>query len=154
MFPSMVERTPKSAAENISHKIRRQTKETIVRVAAEGAVAIERRLGELDREWDIERMLEANAATASLLGLTLGATVNKKFLILPAVVAGCMLQQSVQGWCPPQALLRRMGFRTRTEIEQERYALKALRGDFIDVRRNAEALNGEGIDKAINAVRI
>ena len=27
-------------------------------------------------------------------------------------------------------VLRRFGFRTQTEIDQERYALKALRGDF------------------------
>lgn len=26
----------------------------------------------------------------------------------------------------------RMGFRTRTEIDRERYALKAFRGDFAD----------------------
>ena len=154
MFPSMVERVPRTSAENLRQKIRRHTKETIVRVAAEGPVAIERRMGELDREWDIERMLEVNAATASLFGLTLGATVNKKFLILPAFVAGCLLQQSVQGWSPPLAILRRLGYRTRAEIEQERYALKALRGDFIDVRKNAEHLNGEGIDKAMSAVQI
>ncbi len=154
MFPSMTERVPTTTAENISQRIRRQTKATIVQVAAEGSVAIERRLGELDQEWGIERILEANAATASLVGLTLGVTVNKKFLILPAIVAGCLLQQSIHGWSPPQAMLRRMGFRTRSEIEQERYALKALRGDFIDVRKAFEVMTGDGIDKAMNAVKI
>ena len=154
MFPSMVERIPKNSADNISQKIRRQTKEDIVRIAAEGPVAIERRLGELDREWDLERVLGANAATASLVGLTLGATVNKKFFILPAIVAAFLLQHSVQGWSPPVPVLRRLGFRTQTEIEKERYALKALRGDFLDVRKTSEHLNGEGIDKAISAVQI
>ena len=117
-------------------------------------MAIERRLGELDREWDLERVLGINAATASLLGLTLGATVDKKFFILPAIVAGCLLQHSLQGWSPPVPLLRRLGFRTQVEIEKERYALKALRGDFLDVRKGSENLNGEGIDKAISAVQI
>ncbi|MEI6233600.1 MAG: hypothetical protein WCT04_11140 [Planctomycetota bacterium] len=154
MFPSMVERIPTTSAESQAQKIRRDMKATIVRVAAEGSLAIERRLHELNSEWPIERMLEANAATASLLGLTLGATVNKKFLILPAIVAGCMLQQSIQGWCPPLGVLRRMGYRTRAEIEQERYALKALRGDFSDVRKSSEQVTGEGIDKAMNAVQI
>ena len=51
MFPSMTERIPTTTAETISHKIRQQMKESIVRVAAEGSVAIERRLGELDQEW-------------------------------------------------------------------------------------------------------
>src|SRR5437588_2851636 len=32
------------------------------------------RLAELDREWDIERILEANAAGASLVGIVLGTT--------------------------------------------------------------------------------
>ena len=52
---------------------------------------------------------------------------------LPAVVAGFLLQHAAQGWCPPLPLMRRMGVRTRDEINQERYALKALRGDFDEV---------------------
>jgi hypothetical protein len=40
------------------------------------------------------------------------------------------LQHAVQGWCPPIPVLRRFGFRTADEINRERYALKALRGDF------------------------
>ena len=64
MFPSMVERIPTTSAESQSQKVRRRIKETIVRAAAEGPIAIEQRLEELDREWDIERMLAANAATA------------------------------------------------------------------------------------------
>ncbi|MFO0841269.1 MAG: hypothetical protein U0797_02575 [Gemmataceae bacterium] len=83
-----------------------------------------------DREWDIERTLEANAATASLVGLTLGAAVDKKFFLFPAVVAGFLLQHALQGWCPPVPIFRRLGFRTQSEIDEERYALKALRGDF------------------------
>ena len=84
----------------------------------------------------------------------MGVTVNKKFLVLPALVAGCMIQQSAQGWSPPLGILRRMGYRTRAEIEQERYALKALRGDFEDVRKASEQVTGEGIDKAMTAVQI
>jgi hypothetical protein len=50
------------------------------------------------------------------------------------VVAGFLLQHAVQGWCPPVPLFRRLGFRTAAEIDYERYALKALRGDFRNVR--------------------
>lgn len=49
---------------------------------------------------------------------------------MPAVVAGFLLQHALQGWCPPLPVFRRLGFRTQAEIERERYALKALRGDF------------------------
>jgi hypothetical protein len=91
---------------------------------------IERRLGELDEEWDIERVLEANAASVALAGTVLAATVHKRWLMLPALVGGFLLQHATHGWCPPVPVLRRLGYRTAREIETERIALKALRGDF------------------------
>jgi hypothetical protein len=48
------------------------------------------------------------------------------------VVLTFLFQHAVQGWCPPLPVLRRLGVRTRKEIDRERYALKALRGDFAD----------------------
>jgi hypothetical protein len=47
------------------------------------------------------------------------------------------MQHALQGWCPPVPLLRRLGFRTSFEIEEERQALKALRGDFDAVSNSA-----------------
>ncbi len=91
---------------------------------------ITRRLSELDNEWDMERLLETNAAAVSLGGLLLAAFVNRKWFALPAFVAGFLLMHATQGWCPPVPVFRRMGVRTRKEIERERYALKLLRGDF------------------------
>src|SRR5690349_9499536 len=41
-----------------------------------GSGIMTRRIAELDHEWDVERALEANAATASLLRCLLGATVQ------------------------------------------------------------------------------
>ncbi|WP_416798218.1 hypothetical protein [Ciceribacter azotifigens] len=92
---------------------------------------IDARLRTLDEEWDVERVLEANAATFSLLGLVLGSRVDRRFYGLSALVATFLLQHAVHGWCPPLPILRRLGFRTAAEIERERYALKALRGDFV-----------------------
>lgn len=88
---------------------------------------IDKRLKELDREWDIERTLEANAASASLISVILGFTVNRMFLILPAVIGGFLLQHAIQGWCPPLPVFRRLGVRTQTEIERERQILKAMK---------------------------
>ena len=96
---------------------------------------ISERLRQLDREWDIERVLEANAASVGLLGVGLAAFVSRWFLILPAAVTGFLLQHAVQGWCPPVPLFRRLGIRTSGEIEEERAALKMLRGDFRAVGR-------------------
>lgn len=96
---------------------------------------IDARLVELDREWHVDRTLQANAATLSLVGLVLGAVVDRRWFLLPAAVATFLLQHALQGWCPPLPVLRRMGVRTAEEIAQERYALKALRGDFERVPR-------------------
>ncbi len=77
------------------------------------AAPVRRRLAELDREWDIERTLEANAAALGLLGLSLGATVNRKWFVLPAIISGFLLQHALQGWYPPVEVFRRLGYRTR-----------------------------------------
>lgn len=124
----------------VNEHIRDTTKENVARHVESGSEAIERRLAELDYEWDIDRVLEANAATAVLAGVLLGATLDRRCYLLPALVGGFLLQHAIQGWCPPVPLLRRMGFRTASEIDHERYALKALRGDF---RNLPTVLDGE-----------
>lgn len=91
---------------------------------------IDQRLEELEDEWDVERTLEANAATLALTGTLLGISVDRRWLALPLAVTAFLLQHAVQGWCPPLPVLRSLGVRTREEIDRERYALKVLRGDF------------------------
>lgn len=132
MLPATTERVAVNTDAEVNERIRRRTEQSIALCAAAGPEAIERRLAELDREWDIERTLEANASSLALVGLGLGTFVDRRFLALPAIVGGFLLQHALQGWCPPLPVLRRLGFRTQSEIEEERYALKALRGDFKD----------------------
>jgi len=91
---------------------------------------ITRRLEELRKEWDIERLLEVNASSLALFGVLMGKFVHRNWFILPGVVASFLLQHGIQGWCPPIPLFRAMGYRTRQEISEEVYALKVLRGDF------------------------
>jgi hypothetical protein len=86
------------------------------------------RLDELDREWDVERVLIVNASTLAGLGV-LGGFVNRRVLVFPLFVLSFLLQHGLQGWCPPLAVFRRRGVRTRREIDLERYALKIVRGD-------------------------
>lgn len=93
-------------------------------------------IAELEREWDVERYLQTNAAIVSVTGLALGALVDRRFLALPGLVFGFFLQHAVQGWCPPLPVFRRMGVRTRREINREKYGIKALRGDFDRVTRS------------------
>jgi hypothetical protein len=91
------------------------------------------RINELDREWDMERWLETNASALAFTGLVLAVTHSKKWLVLPGIVLPFLFQHAVQGWCPPVPVLRRLGVRTRKEIDREKYALKVLRGDFEQV---------------------
>ena len=149
MLPATTERVAHSTAEHVNERIRRQTEENVARYAGATPEEIEQRLRELDREWDVERTLEANASIASLVGLTLGATVDRRFFAFPAVVAGFLLMHALQGWCPPVPIFRRLGIRTQSEIDEERYALKALRGDFDGVPR----ANGGGARVALEAAR-
>lgn len=95
MIPTTVDRVPEHTAEAANEAIRRQAREDIARITAAGPEAIDRRLEELDREWDIERTLEANAATVALIGLGLGTFVDRRFYLLPTAVAGFLLQHAV-----------------------------------------------------------
>jgi hypothetical protein len=125
MLPSTADRVPRHTARNVNERIRRQTEENVSRYRNAAPAEVERRLAQLDHEWDIERAIEANAASLALLGLVLGAFVNIWFLLLPAAVGAFLLQHALQGWCPPVPILRRLGFRTSREIFEERLALLA-----------------------------
>lgn len=140
MLPTTAERVPASTSCEVNEQIRERTDADVARFGTSSHAEIDRRLQDLDQEWDIERTIEANASTVALTGLGLGAFVDRRFFALPAVVASFLLMHALQGWCPPVPILRRLGFRTQTEIEEERYALKALRGDFVDVTTVEEAL--------------
>jgi hypothetical protein len=129
MLPATAERVPLHTAPEVNERIARQTRATIREISAAGPEAIQQRLAELDREWDVERCLETMAPTFSLFGLFLGITVNRRWLLLPIVVQSFFLQHALQGWCPPLAVLRRLGVRTAREIDDERCALQALRGE-------------------------
>lgn len=152
MISSTAMRVPEHTAGHVNECIRRRTEENVARYATAGPEAIDRRLEELDREWDIERVLETNAATVTLIGVGLGTFGDRRFYLLPAVVGAFLLQHAVQGWCPPVPIFRRLGFRTASEIDEERYALKALRGDFRDVASGG-GLDPARIGRALHAVR-
>ena len=133
MIPNTADRVEQNSPDEANRKIQSEIQNS-VRWHADNPSRIPARLRELDKEWDIERTLEANAATFSLAGVVLGATVDKRWLLLPALVTTFLLQHAVQGWCPPLPILRSMGVRTAREIDTERAGLKALRGDFANVQ--------------------
>jgi hypothetical protein len=103
-----------------------------LRAAAAGASSdeISARIERLDHEWDFDRVLETEASLMGLLGLGLAVAADRRLLLAPGVVASMLLLHALYGWYPLLPLFRRLGVRTRDEIDRERYALKAVRGDF------------------------
>lgn len=114
----------------VNREIDAKTLSNIRRYASQPRAAVERRISELNREWDIERVLEANAGVLAAVGAVLGASVSRKWLVLTGTVLAFLLLHATEGWCPPVPLLRGMGIRTRSEIDREKLALKYMRGDF------------------------
>lgn len=133
MVTATAVRVPEHTAEQINEKIRRETEKNLAYYSSLDREGIDRRLRELDREWEIERVLQRNASIAVLAGVALRLVGRRIGLLFPLVAGGFLLQQALTGWSPPIAMLRRLGFRTRHEIDQERHALKMLRGDYRDL---------------------
>ena len=152
MIPATTTRVRDNTDKAINQRIHQQIERNILYFGGKGFREIDRRLEELDREWDVERLLETNASSLALLGLGLGAFVDRRFFMLPAIVTGFLLQHAVQGWCPPIPVFRRMGIRTAGEIDAERYALKVIRGDFVAVPGKSDELNHGDISRILEAV--
>ncbi|HBJ33757.1 MAG TPA: hypothetical protein DDZ51_03130 [Planctomycetaceae bacterium] len=130
MISATSRRVPLHTCEDVNRQILERTKQRVAQYKHYSRDEIDQRLEELDQEWDTERLLEANAATLSFVGCVLAATRDRRWVFVPMVVTGFLFQHAVQGWCPPLPVIRRLGFRTMREIDDERIALKIIRGDF------------------------
>lgn len=132
-----------NTAPAVNLKIDEGMRERVVSFANKSPRQISQRIAELEQEWDIERWLECNASALAFTGVALGFLGKKKWLLLPAVVLPFLFMHATHGWCPPLPALRRLGVRTRREIDAERYALRLLRGDFD---------NQQGTERALRAL--
>jgi hypothetical protein len=139
------DRVREHSPEGVNRQLDSQARQCVQSFAGNGREEITHHIDELAREWDMERYLETNASIVALGGVLLGAAVNRRFLILPGVVFGFLFQHAVQGWCPPMPVFRKLGVRTRKEINREKYALKALRGDF-DSLSHDQSRAGDAMD--------
>jgi hypothetical protein len=142
------DRVRASTAPEINRRIDRRIEENVRYYSGQPRDGIYGRIRELDEEWDIERFLEMMASSFSVTGILLGTAIDRRWFLLPTVVVSFLLLHAIQGWCPPVPLLRRLGIRTRGEIDRERYALKALAGDFEGIARD-----GDIIEQTLAAVR-
>lgn len=129
----------------INAKIDQRIEENIRRYAYQGEYEISQRIKELEQEWDIERALQLNSASLAIGGILLSFK-NKNWLFFSATVLSFMVMQAMKGYSPPIPLLRRMGLRTKQEIECEIFAMKYLKGDFTE-------LTSEGKRDADSAIK-
>ena len=136
------DRVRSHTAQDVLRRIDEQAVSRLARYASAEPQAISRRLDDLDQEWDTDRAIELEASMMGLVGLALGVLVRPALLALPAAVGSAVLVHAVAGWYPLLPVFRRMGLRTAREIHRERYALKALRGDFADMGLSSVGADG------------
>jgi hypothetical protein len=130
MLPPTSTRVSEQSSQQSNDRIDRELQQNVIRYSRGGITSIDHRLADLEHEWDIERTLQTNFAVVTMVGVALSALVDRRWILFSAAAAGFMVQHALQGWCPPVPIFRRLGFRTSDEIDNERYAFKALRGDF------------------------
>lgn len=129
MLQATTTRVEANTSAALNDKFNALLHDNISRFSNADTEAIDIRLAELDREWNTERAIETEAPVMIGLGLALGAAYDRKWYALSAFSAGMMILHSLQGWYPLLPLLRHIGVRSQEEIEQERTALRVLRGD-------------------------
>ena len=123
------------SGQGVNRRILQLIEANVERCNRQGRDAVVQRLAELDREWDIDRVLMANFAivggTAYGVGLSRFARRpwfgrrRTGWLYFFGAQLGFMLLHATVGWCPPVVVWRRMGVRTKSEIEVERNLLLA-----------------------------
>jgi len=129
-LPATSRRVEERTSARSNQRIHRRTKRNIDSCKYADRGEINRRLLELDYEWDTERVLETGAGLLMLHSSLMALAGRKKCLLLGAAVGGSLLMHALQGWCPPLPLIRCLGVRTAQEINEEKIALRQIRGDF------------------------
>lgn len=119
------------APTEVNKRIDERVERCVRHMAQQDRPEITRYLEELEREWDLNRAAMVVGSLLSVLGLWLGRRDGSRWRILGGVAAGLILQHGLMGFGPLAELVRAVGnVRTRKEIDLEKFALKALRGDF------------------------
>ncbi len=133
-------------------RIDERTRQQIRWYANQPPAVIERRIAELRSEWSVERFLQLNAAAVGLTTTGLAVSRNRKWGYATCAALAFFFFHATDGFDPPLPLLRRLGIRTRLEIDREIYALKALRGDFDEIEPLGEYQEPASVSRASAAV--
>lgn len=83
------------------------------------------RLNQLEKEWDVDQVMQGKTALLVNLGLSVGRKDRRAYWIAGIGFAS-LLSHALTGWSPSLPLLRRMGLRSRREIDREKFALLSM----------------------------
>lgn len=130
-----VDRVREHSAQHVNRRIARAIERNVEHLTRQGRDAVMQRLRDLDREWDIDRVLMANFAILGGAAYGVGLLRYSRprmfgrrrngWLYLFASQLGFLMMHASVGWCPPVVVWRRLGVRTKTEIDLERTMLEA-----------------------------
>ena len=131
------------SAAKVNREIDRKMRFSIEEAIRQGRDAVVRRITFLDGEWDIDRALMVTFAAvgAATFGIGLKRFARPRLfrrrrtgaLYLFGAQLGWMMVHGLVGWCPPVPLFRRLGVRTKAEIETEKSVLLRV----LEARRQA-----------------
>lgn len=115
-----------------------------------GKEGLTERIRSLDEEWDAEKFVSLALSGAGLFGMIMGFAGSRLWRVLTWASLPLLFLAAQEKWRPSEGILKSLGLRSRKEIYEEKYALKALRGDF----QNVDSASGaEGENLARNSAR-
>ncbi len=135
------------SAAKVNREIDRRMRFSIEEAVRQGRDAVVRRVTSLDREWDIDRVVMVTFAAigATTFGIGLKRFAQPRLfrrrrtagLYVFGAQLGFLMLHGLVGWCPPASLFRRMGVRTKAEIETEKTVLLRV----LEARRQAASVS-------------
>src|SRR5206468_869039 len=138
--------------EQFTQQIDAKIEQNIRFYATQSPEMISQRIDELDRERTLDQTMALYGSGIGLGTLLFSFIGGRKWLVVTGTVLGFMLKHSLEGTSPVVPLLRKLGVRTRSEIDREKYALKILRGDFSDMPK-PDQLKANPAQEVLRSIR-
>lgn len=141
ILPATTERVAKCTCGKTNNEIRKLTLQRLRFYKNCGRKTLTQRINELNREWNIERVIETNAALAVLISSFFGYKKRKHCcFFMTGIVGFFLLQHALHGWCPSLPIMRYIGIRTDEEIYNEKSIIKRIRGDHLHDTKDVEKM--------------
>src|SRR5688500_12965431 len=93
---------------HVNERIQREMEGELAHLKGRPKEEVQRRMFELEREWNVDQALMTNLAVLGVAGVLAGAFHKRSWLVAPAIQLGFLLMHASQGWCPPTGIFRRL----------------------------------------------